>query len=127
MSEKFKYEYDAPSQKEKDEIYRIRNKYTFDDNNNDLYLKLKKLDNKVQNPPTIISITLGVIGILTFGLGITFFLEWQNIWFIGIPFFILGLIIICFSYPIYKIIYKVQYNKYSNRIIELANELLKEE
>lgn len=127
MSEKFKYEYDAPSQKEKDEIYRIRNKYTFDDNNNDLYLKLKKLDNKVQNPPTIISITLGVIGILTFGLGITFFLEWKNIWFIGIPFFILGLIIICFCYPIYKIIYKVQYKKYSNRIIELANELLKEE
>lgn len=91
------------------------------------YDELKKLDSKVQNPPMAVAISLGVIGLLTFGLGMTFFLEWKNLWICGIPFALIGAIIIAIAYPMYRLIYNKLQKKYKAKILEIANELLEEE
>lgn len=125
MSDKFEYKYTAPSQKEQNEINIIRNRYLPKDENIVKLEQLKKMDKKVNNIPMIIGISCGICGTLTFGLGLTFFLEWIN-WFYGVLFSTLGILIALIAYPIYKHFKKRLYNKYSKKILELSNELLNE-
>ena len=124
MSEKFKFEYNAPTEQERKEIESIKNQYLPKDEKSIKFEKLKKLDNKVKNIPTAISISLGIIGSLIFGLGMTFFLEWVDLWILGIPCAIIGLIIVILAYPLHiKISSKLKV-KYKDEIINLSNELL---
>ena len=74
MSKKFNYSYSTPTNKEKLEIERIRNSY-LENSNNPSITTLKKLDSKVKNTPTLIAISLGMIGTLIFGTGLTLVLE----------------------------------------------------
>ena len=124
MSEKFKFEYNAPTEKERKEIESIRNQYLPKDEKNQKFEELKKLDHKVKNIPIIFAISLGVIGTLIFGLGLTFFLEWIELFAFGIPCAIVGLILVILAYPLYvKISIKLK-NKYRDEIINLSNALL---
>ena len=124
MSEKFKFEYNAPTEQERKEIESIKSQYLPKDEKSLKLEQLKKLDNKVKNTPIVISLSLGIIGTLIFGLGMTFFLEWVNLWVLGIPCFIIGLIIVILAYPLHiKISLKLK-TKYKDEIINLSNELL---
>ena len=127
MSNKFEYNYTAPTIEERKEIDRIRNQYLPNDKIMNKMERLRYLDNKVKTIPMILSLSLGVIGLLLFGTGLTFFLEWASYWYIGIPFGIIGVVLIVLAYPIYKKVLDKQKSKYSAEIIELSNELLKEE
>ena len=127
MSNKFEYNYTAPTIEERKEIDRIRSQYLPHDKTMSKMERLKYLDNQVKNPPIILSLSFGVIGLLLFGTGLTFFLEWFDYWYIGIPFSLFGLCLIGLAYPIYKKVLNKRKNKYSAEIIELSNELLKEE
>ena len=127
MSNKFEYTYTAPTIEERKEIDRIRNQYLPHDKTMNKMERLRYLDNKVKTIPMILSLSFGVIGLLLFGTGLTFFLEWSSYWYIGIPFGIIGVVLIALAYPIYKKILTKQKSKYSAEIIELSNELLKEE
>lgn len=127
MSNKFEYNYTAPTIEERKEIDRIRNQYLPHDKTMNKMERLRYLDNKVKTLPMILSLSLGVIGLLLFGTGLTFFLEWFSYWYIGIPFGIIGVVLIALAYPIYKKVLDNQKSKYSAEIIELSNELLKEE
>lgn len=127
MGERFEYKYNAPTQKERQEINSIRNQYLPKDKAMTKYERLKKLDSKVKNIPLILGLSFGVIGTLIFGSGLTFFLEWIDLWFLGLPLGILGVIVIALAYPIYKKVLNNLKNKYSSEILELSNELLNEE
>lgn len=124
MSEKFKFEYNAPTEQERKEIESIKNQYLPKDEKSIKFEKLKKLDNKVKNIPVAISISLGIIGSLIFGLGMTFFLEWVDLWILGIPCAIIGLIIVILAYPLHIKISSKLKAKYKDEIINLSNELL---
>lgn len=124
MSEKFKFEYNAPTEQERKEIESIKNQYLPKDEKSIKFEKLKKLDNKVKNTPIAISISLGIIGSLIFGLGMTFFLEWVDLWLLGIPCAIIGLIIVILAYPLHIKISSKLKAKYKDEIISLSNELL---
>ena len=124
MSEKFKFEYNAPTEQERREIESIKNQYLPKDEKNIKFEELKKLDNKVKNTPIAISISLGIIGSLIFGLGMTFFLEWVDLWLLGIPCAIIGLIIVILAYPLHIKISSKLKTKYKDEIINLSNELL---
>ena len=91
MEESFKYEYSAPTIEEKKLIKSIKEQYMPKDNNQKKIDLLKSLDNKVKSIPMIFGLSFGVIGILLFGTGLTFFLEWTNLFVIGIPFSLIGL------------------------------------
>lgn len=124
MSNKFEYKYSAPTQEERKEIESIRNQYLPKDEKTQKLERLRYLDNKVTNLPVAVSISLGVIGTLIFGTGMCFFLEWVNLWFIGIPFSIVGMLIIILAYPTYNKLLNKLKNKYKDEIISISNELM---
>lgn len=124
MSNKFEYKYSAPTQEERKEIESIRNQYLPKDEKSQKLERLRYLDNKVTSLPIAVSISLGVIGTLIFGTGMCFFLEWVNLWFVGIPFSIVGMITIILAYPIYNKLLNKLKNKYKDEIISISNELI---
>ena len=126
MSDKFKYNYSAPTPSQRREIEQIRNKYLVEKKEITKLSELKKIDNKVQSIKTSIALVIGIIGTLTFGTGMVFFLEWTNLFVIGIPFSLIGTIMMLLAYPIYKKVLNNLKNKYGKQIIELSNELLNE-
>ena len=127
MADKFEYKYSAPTQEERKEIDSIRIKYLPQQKIDSKLDRLRKLDRKVKSISESVGISLGVIGLLLFGTGLCFFLEWNNIWYIGIPFSIVGIVIISITYYVYKTTLNKLKNKYKEEIIELSNELLSEE
>ena len=127
MSEKFEYKYEAPTIEERKEIDSIRRAYLPENKQMSKIDRLRYLDNKVKSIPMIWGLTLGVIGTLLFGTGLTFFLEWTHLWFIGIPFSVIGVLPIAFAYPVYMYLLKKYKAKYGPEIVRLSNELLKED
>ena len=115
----FQYTYSAEKQ---EEIKSIRQKYIAHEE--DKMSQLRKLDESVTRPGTILGILVGIIGTLVFGLGMTCVLEWQLI-VLGCIFGIIGCVGIALAYPLYKIITKKQKEKLAPEIIRLTNELLK--
>lgn len=124
MSDKFKYKYDAPSMEERREIDSIRSQYLPKDKTMTKLERLRYLDKKVKNIPVIYSLCFGVVGILLFGVGLTFFLEWVEYFYIGIPFGLVGIILMAFAYPIYSKLLVKYKDKYGQEILDLSNELL---
>ena len=127
MSEKFEYKYEAPTIEERKEIDSIRRAYLPKEQRMSSIDRLRYLDNKVKIAPKIWGLSLGVIGCLLFGTGLTFFLEWTNLWYLGIPFGIIGIIPIAMAYPVYIKLLKKMKDKYGPEIIALSNQLLKED
>jgi len=126
MSEKFEFKYSAPTMGEREEIESIRKQYLPKDKSMNKIERLRYLDNKVKSIPLIVSLCFGVIGLLTFGLGMTFFLEWTKLWYLGIPCGLIGFALIIPAYPIYnKLLIKYK-EKYGAEILEISEELLNE-
>lgn len=125
--EKFEYKYSAPTMEERQEINSIRSQYLPKDKSLTKMDELRTLDRKVKNTPIIYSLTFGIVGILTFGLGLTFFLEWVNLWYVGIPCSLIGIALMLVAYPIHTKLTQKYKDKYGKQIIELSNELLNEE
>lgn len=119
----FEYKYTAPTVEERREIESIRNSYAPQKTTSGKIDELRKLDGKVRNIPQIVSLVLGIMGTLIFGLGLTMILEWQQIvW--GVIISAVGVVPIAFAYPAFiKLTNKLK-AKYGKQIIELSNELL---
>lgn len=124
MSEKFEYEYKALNINERREIESIKSQYMKKEPIDEKLEKIRTLDKKVKNLPFIVSLTIGIVGLLLFGLSMTIFLEWIEWWYLGIPCAILGISLIAFAYPIHQKIMKSQKAKYGSMILLLADELL---
>lgn len=122
----FNYKYSAPTEQERREIDSIRRQYV--DASvpaEDKIVQLRKLDGRVKNPPLILGITLGIVGTLIFGLGLTMVLEWSMlIW--GVAVMVAGAIPVSLAYPARKLLYKRNKAKYGEQIIRLSEELLNE-
>ena len=125
MNNKFNYNYSAPSAEEKKEIESIRKSYLPQDKNENKLELLRKLDFKVTNIPVSVSIAVGVVGLLIFGLGLAMCLEW-SLWVWGVIVSCIGIIPISLAYPIYLKVHNKLKNKYSDQILKLSNELLEE-
>ena len=124
---KFSYTYSAPTEEERREIDSIRQRYVKQERNEESKLeRLRALDRKVRNPAMIIALTLGIVGVLTFGLGLTCVLEW-NLWTEGIVLMIVGFIPVALAYPIHGLILARNRKKYGDEIIKLTEELLSDE
>jgi len=123
----FEYKYVAPTNEERKEIENIKNSYLTQSSFTDSKLnKLRKLDGKVKNIPVIISLVLGIVGTLIFGLGMSMALEWNlTLW--GIIVSAVGFVPTICAYPAYKFWSKNLKKKYSAEIINLSNELLNDE
>jgi len=126
MEEKFNYSYSATSEEEKKEIERIKRQYEQKPKTESKLERLRKLDGKVKEFPQILALTVGIIGTLIFGLGMSMVLEWNiTVWGVVVGAF--GAIIVTLAYPLFKWYYKKLKEKYKDEIIELSNSLLGEE
>lgn len=126
MAEKFEYKYNAPTQEERKEIENILDGYLPVNSYQSKVRRVKELNAKVQNIPTAYALSIGVIGILVFGLGMTCALEWNKL-LLGVLIGVVGIIICAAAYPVYSFKYKKLKDKYSEEIIKLSLELLNKE
>lgn len=91
--------------------------------------ELKQIDRKVKRPARIFAYIFGSLSSLVLGFGMCLCMKviGASLSFsmpLGIAIGLLGILLVCINYPIYKGILKTRKNKYSNQVIELSDSLL---
>ena len=123
---KFEYTYAAPTEKERREVENLRKQYLPEGKKTDKLTRLRKLDESVKTPPKAAALTLGIVGTLIFGLGLTMILEWSLIvW--GAIVAMGGILPLALAYPLYKWLFKKLQDKHREEILKLSEEILNEE
>lgn len=118
---KFTYSYSAEEQKE---IRDIRQKF-IPPKENKMEL-LRRLDKSATKKGTTAALTLGIISMLLFGIGMSCTMVWAESFFIlGVIIGTLGIAGMAAAYPIYLKITKREREKLVPQIMELTNELMK--
>ena len=74
---------------------------------------------------TTVSIIVGVISTLVFGVGMCCTMVWEGLMFHGIVIGVAGIIGIISAYPLYIHVTKKQREKVAPEIIKLSDELMK--
>ncbi|MBO5101821.1 MAG: hypothetical protein J6C39_04750 [Clostridia bacterium] len=123
QNNRFEYKYSALSSEERLEIESIRRRYLKDSSGEGRTQELKRLDFYVRSFPVAIAITVGVIGILLFGLGLTLVLE-LNKTVLGIILGTVGVLVLAPANLIYNRLTAFQKKKYGQRILDISEELL---
>lgn len=119
--ETFEYTYSARRQ---EEIEAIKSKYL--PPKEDKMEELRKLDASVTMKATLWAISIGVVGMLIFGGGMSCTLIGTKSMFApGIILGFVGLAVMGLAPPIYKIVEKKQKEKVAPQILKLAEELSK--
>lgn len=120
-NKRFEYTYSA---KQQEEIEKIRKKYM--PKEQDKLEELKRLDQEVTRLGTAAGITLGVIGLLIFGAGMSMTLAGTSIMFVpGILTGIAGFAVMAVAYPVYVKVTERQRKKIAPQILELTEQLMK--
>ncbi len=119
---KFHYVYTAPTKEERKEISAIRSQYV-EEKADDKLTRLRKLDKRVKNVANCVGLVVGIVGCLTFGLGMSLVLVWQN-WLWGGLASALGGGVMTAAYPLYKAALKRGKEKYGEEILRISDELL---
>ena len=127
----FSYTYSA---KEQAELKRIREKYTSPIEEENKMMRLRRLDASVTKSAQIVAITVGIIGALILGFGMSLIMtdlsvilgQYENMAIvIGIVIGVVGCVIVSLAYPIYNAIVKARRKRLAPEIIRLADELIK--
>ena len=117
------------SAEEKDEIERIRDKYT--EKKPDDMTRLKALDRESESIATMVSIIAGVVGILIFGTGLSLYLSelgdalGEAVLPVSILVGLVGVILMVSAFPIYMHTLRKEREKRKDEILALADELMK--
>jgi hypothetical protein len=128
----FRYIYSA---KEQEELKRIREKYTQENGKGeDKMERLRRLDARVTTKAQIISLVLGVLGVLILGAGMSLVMsDFSRIlgsyrdmaMLVGIAVGVVGGVIASLAYPVYGYVIKKERKKIAPEIIKLTDEMLK--
>lgn len=129
MERSFTYTYSA---KEQEEIRRIQQKYQ--PKEEDDIDRLRKLDAKVTEKATIVSLELGIVGALILGSGMSLImtdlgniLGMQGITNIVVGLLVgsIGMVLTILAYPVYQKVLKREREKIAPEILKLTGELIK--
>lgn len=121
----FSYTYAAPTASERREVEDIRLRYSDERKPARDIEKIQRLDGRVRNTANAAGYGVGVFGVLTFGLGMSMFLEWQLIAG-GVVVAVIGSAIAAAAYPVYKYIHNRLKRKYAAEILALTEKVLGE-
>ena len=110
------------------EAKNIREKYICENKKTeDKMTQLRKLDADAVKPGKIIALTVGIIGTLVLGLGMSCTMIWADKLFsVGILVGIIGLAAIAAAYPVFSHITKKQREKVAVRVLQLADEIIED-
>ena len=118
----FNYKYSA---KENSEVQEIRKKYL--PKTESKLEELKRLDHTVQTSGMVESLCAGIGGALVFGLGLVLTMRvigsGMLLMILGVLLGILGAIGMIVAYPVYRKVFDKTKEKFTPRILQLANEL----
>ena len=127
----FNYTY---STKQRDEVIAIRKKYAPSEPEDiDNITLLRNIDSEVTRKATVRALTTGVIGALLMGTGMSMLmtdlsshmeLDPGISLLIGIATGMLGLVIMCITYPLYIRILERERARVADEVIRLSDELL---
>ena len=127
----FSYTYSA---KEQTEIRKIREKYTPQPTEVDKMERLRQLDARVTRKAQIVSLTLGIIGVLILGFGMSLIMSdlskilgaYQDYAMLpGVLIGLVGGVLAGIAYPVYNFTVQHERKKIAPEIIRLTDELLK--
>lgn len=127
-SNSFSYTYSA---KQQEEVRRIREKYQPSEKSEDKLEQLRRLDRRVSDMGTLVSLILGVLGLLLLGIGMSLIMTdlGNGMGDFRIPFGVilgvLGIISMCLSYPMYILVTKKERERVAPEVIRLSDELMK--
>ena len=121
--EKFNYTYSAPTERERREIEDIRRQYAQEDACADKLQRLRRLNARVRNTAMCVALSLGVAGVLLFGLGMSLTLVWEQ-FAAGIVLSAVGIVPMILANPVYNFVLKQCKSKYGKEILRLSDELL---
>lgn len=132
QNSEFNFTYSA---KEQEELRKIRAKYEPQEaDREDKMERLRRLDNSVTQKATIASLVVGVIGALILGSGMSLImtevgemlgLAGALCLVIGIVIGIIGMVMVCFAYPVYNRIQKKERARIAPEVLQLTDELMK--
>lgn len=118
--EKYNYSYSA---EEQNDINRIVEKYSPKTEKMTNADKIQQLDKSVERKAAVKAVSLGIIAALIFGVGMCCVMVWKNVMPIGIIAGIIGIVLACLSYPLYKKTISKERAKIAPVIIELSQNL----
>ncbi len=129
----FSYTYSA---EEQEELKRIRAKYIPEENgeDEDKMERLRKLDGSVAKTAQLVALTVGIIGTLILGFGMSLCMtdigavlgmDGSLSIIVGIVTGVLGGAAAAVAYPIYNAIVRIKQRKLAPEIIRLTDELMK--
>ena len=87
--------------------------------------RLRRLDRSVTKAGTAVSVIVGVMSALVFGVGMCCTMVWEGLMIPGIIIGVVGIIGIISAYPLYIYVTKKQREKVAPEIIKLSDELMK--
>lgn len=118
----FEYTYSADRQRE---IESIRKKYL--PKEEDKLETLLRLDRSTEKAGTIISLVIGIVGVLIMGTGMSCVMVGEGValFVVGIIVGIIGMCIAAVAYPVYRIVTKRHREKITEQILALTEELSK--
>ena len=128
QKEDFKFTYSA---KEQEELIKIRQKYQPQEE--DKMERLRKLDASVTQKATAVSISIGIIGSLIMGTGMSLIMTnlGESIGLYGMTGMIvaiivgmIGMVFIGCAYPVYNRVIKKEREKIAPEILRLTDELI---
>ena len=119
----FEYSYVAPTEAERREIEKIKRQYEGKTEKEIKLERIRRLDSFVQNFSMTLSLIVGVMGTLIFGLGLSMILVW-SITVFGRIVCIVGAVPVAAAYPIFLVTMKRNKEKYGEEILKLSNEIL---
>ena len=127
----FQYTYSA---KEQEEVKRIRERYLPATEREDKLERLRRLDAGVAKKAQAVSLTLGVVGILILGLGMSLCMTDLGAFLgalrdlailIGVVIGIVGGLLTSLAYPVYQQILRRERKRIAPEILLLTEELMK--
>ena len=125
----FKYTYSA---NEQEEIKRIRQKYQPQEE--DKMSRLRRLDEKVTQKATSVSLVIGIVGALVMGTGMSLVMTDLGTvlgmldiisMVVGVITGLLGIVLVALAYPVYNNVLKKEREKVAPEILNLTEELMK--
>ncbi len=125
--ESFSYSYSA---KEREELLKIRAKYSSESAKGTLEL-LKEKDKRVTRGVTVFAVAFGIVGVIVMGFGMSIIMSdfgtlfGSYAFFAGILSGVLGMCIAILAYPVYKTALRRARKKAAPEILKLSEELLK--
>ena len=122
QSQEFEYNYSAPTAEERKMIEAIRREYVPEDERRDMTV-LRRLDRKVKGVPKAAAISLGICGLLVFGLGMSMIMAWE-LMYQGVAVCVLGAMLMAVCAPLHHVLLSIYKRKYGEKIIHLSDELL---